>query len=510
MIDARTDCSRIPRRWLFALAGCLAGVAVPSPRVQAAPDSAAPRPNVVILLCDDLGYGDLASYGHPHIRTPNLDRLAGEGVRLTSCYAAAPVCSSSRAGLLTGRNPNRSGIYDWLPSGIPVSLKTDEPTIPAYLRAAGYHTALVGKWHLNGQFNQQTQPQPDAYGFDHWMATQNNAAPSHQAPHNFVRNGTAVGPLQGFSCQNVADEAIRWLDTVAGQENPFYLHVCFHEPHEPVASPIELVQSYRQAAQNEDQAQYFANVTNMDAAVGKITAALDRLQVADDTLVFFTSDNGPETLARYAGANRSYGSAGPLREMKLHVYEGGIRVPGIVRWPARLAGGDVVDTPVSSVDVLPTLCELAGIELDTQKIIDGASLVPLIDGQELERQRPLFWFYYRSLTKPKFALRIDNWKLLASWGPDATTGSAASPRGRNINTAAIEKVKTAELKGFELYDLATDIGESQNVADVHPNVLEFMKTRAIKVHAAVKAEAPQWPETDAYWQRDANHRDTKP
>ena len=147
------------------------------------------RPNIVVLLCDDLGYGDLGCYGHPHIETPNLDRLAGEGLTLTDCYAAAPVCSPSRAGILTGRTPYRCGVYDWIPANNPMHLEQEEVTVAALLRDGGYATCHVGKWHCNGKFNSPEQPQPDDHGFEYWCSTQNNAQPTHHNPINFVRNG---------------------------------------------------------------------------------------------------------------------------------------------------------------------------------------------------------------------------------------------------------------------------------------------------------------------------------
>ncbi|RMF39693.1 MAG: arylsulfatase, partial [Planctomycetota bacterium] len=177
----------------------------------------AERPNILVILCDDLGYGDLQCYGHPHIRTPNLNRLADGGIRFTSFYSAAPVCSPSRVGLLTGRSPNMAGVYDWIPPASRprpdlrdlVHLRREEVTIPQVLKSAGYATCMAGKWHCNSKFNSSEQPQPGDAGFDHWFATQNNAAPSHENPTNFVRNGQPVGPLEGYSCQIVTDEAIR-------------------------------------------------------------------------------------------------------------------------------------------------------------------------------------------------------------------------------------------------------------------------------------------------------------
>ena len=302
------------------------------------------RPNIVVILCDDLGYGDLACYGHPHIKSPNLDQMAADGMRLSACYSAAPVCSPSRVGLLTGRSPNRAGVYDWIPSAGGkrpdardlVHMQRDEITIPQLLKDAGYATCQSGKWHCNSRFNSPNQPQPGDAGFDHWFATQNNAAPCHENPNNFVCNGDEVGPLEGYSCQLVVDEATRWLDRHVKEnaEQPFFMFITYHEPHEPVASPRSLVDGYKDVTESEDEAQFFANVENLDNATGRLLATLDRLGKTDNTLVVFTSDNGPETLNRYKRANRSWGRPGLLRGMKLWTTEAGHRVAGIMKWPA--------------------------------------------------------------------------------------------------------------------------------------------------------------------------------
>ncbi len=176
-----------------------------------------------------------------------------------------------------------------------------------------------------------SQPQPGDFGFDHWTATQNNASPSHERPRNFIRNGTSVGEVDSFSCQFVVDEALQWLGKVDHQA-PFFLYVPFHEPHEPVASPKDLVDGYRDVARTDDEAQYFANVANVDSAVGKLLQGLDHLGRSNNTLIIFTSDNGPETLNRYRSANRSYGRPDPLRGMKLHTTDAGFRVAGILNW----------------------------------------------------------------------------------------------------------------------------------------------------------------------------------
>ena len=174
-------------------------------------EPAGARPNIVVFLADDLGWGDLACYGHPSMKTPNLDRFAGQGVRFTQCYSACAVCSPSRSAILTGRTPYRNGVWRWIPEGNEVHLRTSEITIARLLKTRGYSTCHVGKWHLNGHFNSPEHPQPNDHGFDHWLATQNNADPSHKNPTNFVRNGRAVGRLEGYSGLIVVDEAIDWL-----------------------------------------------------------------------------------------------------------------------------------------------------------------------------------------------------------------------------------------------------------------------------------------------------------
>jgi arylsulfatase A len=456
------------------------------------------RPNFVVILCDDLGYGDLGCFGHPMIKTPNLDRLAAQGWRLTDCYSASPVCSASRCGLLTGRTPSRAGVYDWIPADHPMHLRQDEATIPSLLKQAGYATCHVGKWHLNGKFNSSEQPQPGDHGFDHWFSTQNNAAPTHLNPTNFVRNGEPAGTLEGYSCQVVADEAIRWLGKRDAQQ-PFFLFVCFHEPHEPIDSPPDLVAEYPEATK-KGQALHHANVTNMDRAVGRLTAALDDLKLTDNTLVYFSSDNGPETLDRYPGAWRSHGSPGPLRGMKLHLYEAGMRVPGIVRWPGHVKPGQVVQEPVCSLDLLPTFCELAGTKPPEGRTLDGVSIVPLLEGQDFKRSTPLYWHYYRSLGEPKAAMRVGDWMVLGLWDAPQLTAKTATKQGD------MEIVKSAKLIQFELYNLHDDVGEKKDLAAEQPERLKELSSLLVKKYQEVQAEGHAWPN----WPQPKPRVDNKP
>ncbi len=447
----------------------------------------AESPNIITILCDDLGYGDLACYGHPKIKTPHLDQLAKQGVRLTDCYSSSPVCSASRAGFLTGRTPTRTGVYDWIPENHPMHLPKDEITIAHILKENGYETAHMGKWHCNGFFNSPKHPQPGDHGFQHWFSTQNNAMPTHENPVNFVRNGQAVGKIEGFACQIVADESIKWLKQTRDKSKPFFLHVCFHEPHEKVASPPQLVKEYLPVSRYEDEAQYFANVANMDAAVGRLMKTLDGLGLAEKTRVIFTSDNGPETLNRY-GNRRSYGSSGVLRGMKLHIYEGGIRVPGIIRWSGQIKPSQVIGEPVCSVDILPTICDLLKVELPNKKPLDGTSLLPLFKGEKLKRTTPLFWHYYRAISRPRVAIREGDWKMVAHWsGPEGTI-----PLGWNVSEVSQKIMKTAKLTRFELYNLKKDISEKFDVSKQEPERVKAMRQKIIKKYSAVQKEGPFW------------------
>ena len=406
-------------------------------------------PNIVVLLCDDLGYGDLACFGHPQIKTPNIDRLASEGLKLTHCYAAAPVCSPSRGGLLTGRNPYRLGIRDWIPAQSGVFLRPGEVTVPQLLRTAGYQTCHVGKWHLNSRIN-GSEPTPGDAGFDYWMYTQNNAAPNHLDPTNFVRMGKQIGKQSGPSSHVIVQEAMSWLDKT--ENRPFYLNVWFHEPHEKIAAEDKYVDLYPGEA-DPDRRHYMADVSQMDAAVGRLMQYLDEHGLRETTFVFFSSDNGPETKNRYQGSERSQGSPGPFRGMKLHLSEGGIRVPGVMRWPGQIRPGTESTQPVCSVDLLPTFCALAGIRPPQDRSLDGASLLPLFEGRPIQRSHPLYWQYDKALNLPwVVALRDGPWKLLAN----------------------------QQLDRFQLFNLEQDPGEQVDLAseraDQVASLAALMKT----------------------------------
>ena len=435
-------------------------------------------PNFLVILVDDLGYGDLGSFGHTVIQTPNIDGLASEGLRLTDFYASAPMCSPSRAGLLTGRVPYRYGVYDWIPPEHEMHLPTSEVTIASLLREAGYATAIHGKWHLNGKFNSPEQPQPDDQGFDYWFAVQYSQP--HLDPKDFVRNGVPVETV-GYAAQIVADDAVRWLQESSGNDKPFFQFVNFLEPHEPIISPPELVSQY---AEHGIKAEYYANVTNLDEAIGRILAALDDLGLADNTFVLFTSDNGPAQYTPDGYFNKSHGSAGPLKGYKRHMYEGGIRVPAIVRWPGHTRAGGTSSEPLSNVDILPTLAAIAGVTTPDDRVIDGGDMTPVFRGENVNRSVPLHWHFYDPWGGPQSVLRQGDWMIGASWDV-----GDFHPLKAYYDMAEATTIQNSKLADFELYNLADDIHQDLDLANEHPARLEAMKTELIRLHADVMRDA---------------------
>ena len=449
----------------------------------AGPLYAETRPNFVIVLCDDLGYGDLRCYGNRELHTPNVDQFAKEGVRFTSCYSAHPNCSPSRTGLLTGRTPTRVGIHNWIPMLSPMHVPVTEITLATLLRDSGYDTALVGKWHLNGHFNLPGQPQPNDHGFNHWFATQNNCLPNHKDPYNFVRNGIPLGPLKGYAADIVSSEAVYWLRELRDRLQPFFLFVSFHEPHEPIATHPKYEKHY--FSDDPSYAPHHGNITQMDAAFGKLLRELDNLNLRDNTLVLFTSDNGPAKTVFHPN-----GSAGPLRDKKGYISDGGIRVPGIIRWPGRVVPGTDSDTPIIATDVLPTFCDIAGTPVPGDRTLDGTSILPVLSGKTIQRATPLYWHFYAASGEQKVAIRMGDWKLSAEM-------SDVKVRDRGgIDLDDQKAIKTAELGNMELYDLSNDIAETTNLKNIETGRFKQMRTILLQTYRQVQSESPTWPEWD--------------
>lgn len=413
------------------------------------------KPNIVVLLADDMGWGDSATYGHPLIQTPHLDRLASQGLKFTQCYSACGVCSPSRSAILTGRTPYRNGVYRHLSGNHEAHLRRSEITYPKLLKTIGYETCHVGKWHLNSkpQFNTTEYPQPGDHGYDYWMATHNNAEPSHRNPKNFFRNGKPVGELQGYSAPLVATEAARWLSQLRDKTKPFALSVWFHEPHSPIATDPKFSGLYK----GHENSTYMGNITQLDHGLGLVMRALDEEGVSENTLVIFSSDNGP--VAKFGG------TTGGLRGGKRSDHEGGIRVPGVARWPGEIAPGTVSDIPVIGTDIFATVLDLTGIPLPSDRTIDGVSMVPAFAGQPLARKVPLFWRTHVSPPSDRVALRIGDWKLVG----DET------------------------LTKFQLYEIQKDWREENDLAQSMPAKAMEMKEMLFQVWKEIESEGPaEW------------------
>lgn len=440
-------------------------------------------PNVIVILVDDLGWADVGAYGSAFYETPHIDRLAAEGMQFMDGYAAAAICSPSRAALQTGRYPARLGITDWIRAsfqsdawqpGSPIVervqdstkrlftprnfpyLPHDEVTLAEMLKEAGYATAHIGKWHLG----------PHAW----WPATQGydendggcdfGQPPSYFDPYanERVEGIPSLPPRHEgeYLTDREADEAVGFIRR--HQDQPFFLHLAHYAVHTPIQAKDSLTAKYAAKVKPEEtdqaNAEYAAMVESVDHAVGDVLATLDSLGLAENTLILFTSDNGG--LEAY-GQGRTATDNVPLRSGKGYPYEGGIRVPFIAWWPGQIEAGTVTHEPVSGIDVLPTVAEIAGQPLPGGRRIDGVSLAPvLLEGERLERE-DLFWYFphYRyDQVGPYAIVRSGDWKLIRYFdGAPYGVGEA------------------------ELYHLAGDLGEDQDLAEARPEKVQELEEK---------------------------------
>ena len=463
--------------------------------------ASADKPNIIFLLADDMGYGDLGSYGSKIIQSPHLDRLASEGMRLTDCYAASPNCSPARAGILTGRTPYRVGMYDFARFEN-LHVPTDETTVAEKLKSAGYQTMFAGKWHLSGDFYSGKQPYPGDHGFDHWLANESNFGKDAKG---FLRNGEPIDQVEGWMSEVVVNETMDWINT-SDKEKPFFACLWFSEPHTPVLAADEFRALYPEdkvaahlehlkdsggptvKRRNEltDPDLYFGCVTMLDHHIGRLLDYLDKNNLTDNTLIVFTSDNGPEHRTATA-----FGSSAHLSGAKGHMHEGGIRVPGIVRWPGKVKAGSTNNEPINGTDWMPTFCAAAGIDPSSDKPLDGINALPaLLEQKPLNREVPLFWWLWHARGGFETAMRIGNYKLLATMVPQKAPGNisdAVQPEGWSI----LQFVKQAELSRFTLYDVKNDPGEKTDLAATEPKRLERLKTRMIALYEEIQAEGPE-------------------
>ncbi|MBF0196812.1 MAG: sulfatase-like hydrolase/transferase [Planctomycetes bacterium] len=426
-----------------------------------------------MLLSDDLGYKDIGCYGGP-VKTAALDKLAEGGVRFTDFYSGCAVCSPSRATLLTGRHHIRTGVYSWIHNSTQKShLMKREVTIAEVLKSQGYQTGHFGKWHLGLPTDQRKKPTPADHGFDYWFATDNNASPSHHNPRNFIRNGSPVGELEGYSCQLVVDEAMGWLDkNYDKSKGPFFLNVWFHEPHAPIAAPKEISDLY----QGDKKAKvYSGTIDNTDRAITRLVKKLSSVAPVEDTIIIYASDNGSYRSDR----------VGNLKGKKGVNWDGGIRVPGIFYWPGKIQKGRIVDAPAGLVDVLPTLCSILDIPNPVGKHIDGSNLKPILFGNDsdFKRHQPLFWHLQKS--RPIVAMRDGQYSLVAQ--PDYELS-----RHNLFKEEWIPTIKKGGYKNFELFDLKKDPGQKNNIANANPEIVETLKKKLLSINKSIMSEGVDW------------------
>jgi len=394
------------------------------------------RPNIVIVFTDDQGYGDLGCYGSEEIRTPRLDRLAAEGTRFTDFYAQV-TCGPSRSALLTGRYPVRSG--GW-------SMPAAEITLAELLQEAGYATCCIGKWDVS---NRAAVPErmPRAKGFDYYWGP---LGANDAAQVKLHENDEPAGIIEDMASLTrlYTDKGIEWLE--ANSDRPFFLYLS----HTMVHSIIDASPEFKAGT---EAGLYAAAVEELDHHTGRLLDAIDELGVRERTIVIFTSDNGPwnnmqkRLRERHDGAI-AWGSSGPLREGKGSTYEGGLRVPCIVRWPGRVPAGRVNDAVFSTLDFMPTFATLAGYQPPTDRIVDGVDQTELLLGRSTVGAREDFFYFCRNEMQ---AVRSGRWKLVL---PDLKEFyNYVDERGSG-------KV--------ELYDLRADVGETENLAEREPEVVE--------------------------------------
>lgn len=450
--------------WLVALAVGFTG----------GPVSAAPPPNIVVFLIDDLGWTDLGCTGSDLYETPNIDRLAREGMKLTNAYSACTVCSPTRAALMTGKYPARLHITDWIHGHKKANpkllipkwteyLPRDEVTLASALKPAGYTSACVGKWHLGDE----TEGYPDKHGFDVNIAgCERGAPPSYFSPYKIPT--LKEGPQGEYLTDRLADEAVRFID--ASKTRPFFLYFPHYGVHTPLQAKQDLVEKYRRKIKpgmKHTNALYAAMIESVDDSVGRVMARLADLGLDKNTIIVFTSDNG--------GLMNSTTNQ-PLRVGKGSAYEGGVRVPTLVRWPGVIPPGSVCAEPVITPDFYPTLLEIAGVsgEAKHNAGVDGKSLVRLLrDPQAKVDRDAIYWHYphyHPGSATPYGAVRARDWKLIEFF----------------------------EDMHVELYNLKDDIGEQNDLAGKMPEKANELRE---KLHAWRQAVGAQMPTVNPAYQR---------
>jgi arylsulfatase len=447
----------------------LALVAVPGV-AQDAP-AVAMKPNIILILTDDQGYEDVGVYGASGFKTPNLDRMATEGLRFTSFYATESACSPTRASLMTGSYPTRVGIPEVLFPGATEGLNPDEVTIADLARDQGYATAAIGKWHLGDH----PVFLPTNHGFDSYFGIpysndmspdpRHNPWPENRHKHPplpLVRDTTVVErePDQSQLTRRYTVEAVEFIQE--HRDGPFLLYLAHSMPHVPIFASAAF-------SGRSDRGTYGDVIEEIDWSVGRIFETLLDLHIDRNTIVFFSSDNGP-----WLVFGNDAGSAGPFREGKATTFEGGHRVPAIAWWPGRIADGRVSDDLATTMDLLPTIAGLVGAKVPTDRVVDGKDIRPMLFGDSVNVDPYEAFFYYRGGRLE--AVRSGNWKLhVPHWY--VTVDS--------IGNDALPGVYRRDNMPLALYDLASDPGERLDVSDRHPDVVDRLGTLIERARAEI-------------------------
>ncbi|PHS01309.1 MAG: sulfatase [Blastopirellula sp.] len=431
------------------------------------------RPNIVLLLADDLGWTGVGCFGSDFYETPNIDRLASQGMKFTDSYAACTVCSPTRASIMTGIYPAKLHLTDFIAGQNRPNAKMRIPkwtkylehryiTIAESLQDAGYKTAHIGKWHLAQKGANVDDFGPTKHGFD-----VSYDAPAGTRGYQLKKGANAKGESKSdYLTDYLTDKAVEFIDQ--NHESPFFLFFAYHTPHTPIQGRKDLVQEFEKKVKPNaihNNPEYAAMVHSLDQSIGRIVQRLEQHQLTENTVVMFSSDNGGLT-QRY-GKHDGFTENLPLRRGKGSAYEGGVRVPTIVRWPKVIQPGTVSKTPVSTIDYYPTFLEIAEHQIESSyaKTIDGVSLLPVLKSAEHQFDRELYWHYphyHAGGDGPYTAVRSGNWRLI-QFHDDMRT---------------------------ELYNLANDIEESKNQASDHPQLVTQLTDKLNKWRKSVNAQMP--------------------